>query len=198
MGLARRLLEPQELDLAALYARALSSVVETWLEWSALCSGGRRGGELCRRLEEEARRSSQLMGVVTYLNTRLKTLLVKFFEDFSPGVEVPRQVVVYAVRAGYGLMERLASLSLEDQLERLPYFASVADVVLENYLAARMRHRGSPVAEATADYIGGEVLEPAFAPARRLAEALGVRSSGGLRERYRSYASALARLLIEE
>ncbi len=151
----------EHLDLAVAYSAAASRLASRWLRWEWLCK--ERGvEETCSEVEEEVSRHGEGLGVVTYFNVEFKSIIVRMYRDLSPGVAVPRWVLMYAVRLEIPLVTILGGLSRAEQAARLPAFASALlylDAVARG-LYDFYNERGAQVASATAAYLYWEVLRP--------------------------------------
>ncbi|KSW11296.1 hypothetical protein CF15_00005, partial [Pyrodictium occultum] len=81
--------EPGTLDLAVLYAASVPRITSLWLIWEDYCRGRGSGRRVCREVQSIVEGAGPGMGVVTFFNREVKSLIVKSFNDLSPGILVP-------------------------------------------------------------------------------------------------------------
>lgn len=100
---------------------------------------------------------------MSFFNTELKTLLVKMYRDFSPGIVIPRWIVFYSSRVDRGILDYLRALPIEEQVNRVPMFVALL-YLLENVCRAIVDYYASKKSEyayTSASYIYWEIIKPA-------------------------------------
>jgi hypothetical protein len=151
-------------DIVAFYAMSATRLISNWLKWEERCSdkSSSSNERFCKEIEESARSHDKSIGVVTYFNSNLRRLLVKFYNDYSPGLLVPRWIIMYSIRMGMPLVDFLKKLDMVEQAIRLPYFLSFIDYI-DSLTYHKLRFYSSSnneFAYLTSLYIYNEVVEP--------------------------------------
>lgn len=153
--------EKETLDLAALYTVAVSRLSSLWLIWEDYCREG-SAKPVCGEIRSMVERAGRDIGVVTFFNGEIKSLIVRLFMDLSPGILVPGWVFAYSTRIGQPLARKLRELDVAEQAARLPGFVAslyTLDAV-ENALLDYYSSKGSEFAYAAAGYIYWEIVKP--------------------------------------
>ncbi len=153
-----------ESDIVAFYAASATRIISNWLKWEETCSdrSSIRNERFCKEIEESIRSYDKNIGIVTYFNSNLRRLLVKFYNDYSPGLLVPRWIIMYSIRMGMPLLDSLKKLDIVEQAIRLPYFLSFIDYI-DSLTYSKLKFYSSSDSEfayLTSLYIYNEVVEP--------------------------------------
>ncbi|ABM80268.1 hypothetical protein [Hyperthermus butylicus] len=195
-------IESRELDdIAGVYATSVLRLSHLWLIWEDKCRPRVRSRRttqhpVCRDIEDfMTAEGGTEVGAATYFNMEIKGLIAKMYGDIGPGLLVPSWVLNYSHRTDGEIVERLRSLSVEEQAARLPVFTASIYVIDAGVKAMMDYYAGkrSDFAHAVAGYLYWDVVKPCSYIADVFVESiLGGRE---LREQYgRVYGSTLAAL----
>lgn len=190
--------ERDVLDLAVVYTAAVTRLSSLWLIWEDYCRES-VSKPICAEIKEIVEHAGRGMGVVTFFNGEIKTLVVKLFHDLSPGIFVPGWVLAYSVRLGRPLASKLRELGIEEQAARLPGFVASFYVLdaMEKAMLDYYSSKGSDFAYATAGYIYWEIIKPCTLLPEVFAEGIG--STTGLPQlHYRVYIEVQESLLRDD
>ncbi|GEM_PF-3026457 len=149
-------------ELAVIYTRLILSSISYWLQWEDECRENSTRG-VCKEIIDIVKERGAGLGIVSFFNTELKTLLVKMYRDFSPGIVIPRWIVFYSGRVNRGILDYLRTLPVEEQVSRIPVFIALL-YLLESTCKAIVDHYASKKSEyayTSASYIYWEIIKPA-------------------------------------
>lgn len=147
-------------DLIALHLASFTRTSLAWLEWEKNCRNKLWKKE-CKDVVEAVEETG--LGVATYYNTTLKTLVVKACIDLAPDWLVPYWVKWFAHHNGLKELFELHKLDTREQLNRLvdyPIYAymlhGIGKALVEEF------ERVGGTSSATAMYIYWDIIEPLY------------------------------------
>jgi len=119
MHIIQAIQERDVADLATLYMVAVARLSSLWLIWEDYCRE-KRDEPVCGEIRSMVEHAGRDMGVVTFFNGEIKSLIVKLFYDLSPGILVPGWVFAYSARIGKPIAQKLRELDMAEQAAPCP------------------------------------------------------------------------------
>jgi len=147
-------------DLIALHLASFTRTSLAWLEWERNCRN-RPWRRECRETVEAIEQTG--LGVATYYNTTLKTLVVKACTDLAPDWLVPYWVKWFAHHNGLKELFEIHKLDTREQLNRLVDYPIYTYMLhgIGKALIEEFEQQGG-TSSATAMYIYWDIIEPLY------------------------------------
>ncbi|MET1129102.1 MAG: hypothetical protein ABWW70_07265 [Thermoproteota archaeon] len=152
-------------DLLRAYMAGLLNLGFLWFIWEDKCKATAKAAHVCREVRELTR-TNPAQGPVYYFSSQIKTILMRFYLDFTPGLFLPRWLMTFSYRQKQDIRKFLSKLAIEEQASRLPYYMSFMLGVDAAFRAAVNHYnlKGSEQSYITSSYVYWEIIRPLSIP----------------------------------